>query len=95
METYSLLIKSNGNYNLYLTQKKKTIATENNSIETVVVEEKVYYSIFEAMEDLESFGVEKTEILHTLEVLAQNEHNYASFGINKSLVTTSYVGGVS
>lgn len=92
MKTYALLIKNIGNSETFFVQTKKTIATENESIKTIIVDEKISYNLADALENLTSLGIEESEILYALEALVQNDHNYISFGMNKGFVTTDFVG---
>lgn len=91
METYSLLIKTIGSGDIYTVQKKLTRTTDN-SVVTDVVHEKTTSTLSEAFEILKDSGIKESEIIYSLEVLAENEHNYASFGINKNFVTSMYIG---
>jgi len=95
MNTLSFLIKLVGSYNVYVIQQKTTSATANETVTTEVVKESSFYNLEDALKKLELLGVKRSEVKVTMEMLEKYDHNYASFGINRGLVLTNYVGDLS
>ena len=86
METFAVIIDEE--LNMFI-QKRVTIADDKEmKVKTLVIENSLIRNIPSLVSKAKNYGIEEKEIVFALQEMSRKNHNNASFGTNKTFISS-------